>query len=198
MNTSRRTHLRCRSERGMLNRTVKRRIVAACFVVVSAMSAPFSASAASDPVRSLGDDVACALSMPASLTRHQSATLILTLHNRGEHTLAILKRNTPMEGWLADSLVVEHNGKAQPYIGAMAKRMPPDASEYLRLKPGTSKRFRVPLQRAYDVSVPGRYRVSWNGALMDAQVMRTPRQKIDLAALAPTSVACAPIAFERR
>ena len=182
----------------MVNRTLKRRIVAACFVAVSAMSAPFSASAASDPVRSLGDDVACALSMPASLTRHRSATLILTLHNRGEHTLAILKRNTPMEGWLADSLVVEHNGKAQPYIGAMAKRVPPEASEYLRLKPGMSKRFRVPLQHAYDVSVQGQYRVSWNGALMDAQVVRVPRQRINVATLVSTSIVCAPIAFERR
>jgi hypothetical protein len=161
-----------------------------------ASSSAIAQSAAVDAARHI--DLECQLSIPAKLTRHQSAILTISLHNRSEFAVAMLKRNTPMEGWLADSLVVEHDGKAQPYIGAMAKRMPPDASEYLRLKPGMSKRFRVALQRAYDVSAPRRYRVSWSGALMDAQVVRTPRQKIDLATLAPTSVACAPIAFERR
>ncbi len=170
------------------------------FVMASTLGAFVSSSAiaqsATDAARHI--DVDCQLSIPARLTRHQSATLTISLRNRSENTIALLKRNTPMEGWLADSLVVEHDGQPRPYIGAMAKRMPPDASEYLRLKPGTSKRFRVPLQRGYDVSAPGRYRVAWSGALMDAQVVTKAGARLDLSSPSAAHLACAPIIFVRR
>ena len=102
-------------------------------------------------------DFGCQLAFSAQLTRHQTATLTLTVQNQSRETLRLLKRSTPLEGRLADSLMVERGGQPMPYSGAMAKRMPPAAAEYLRLKPGASHRHRAALQPAYDVSQPRRY-----------------------------------------
>ena len=139
-------------------------------------------------------DIACQLAISARLTRNQPAVLVLTVQNHGTQTLRLLKRNTPLEGWLADSLVVERDGQPVPYTGAMAKRMPPTASEYLRLKPGASHRHRAPLQLAYDVSRPGSYRVQWRGDLMDA-FLGNGAPNPD--GLSPQTITCAAVSFVR-
>ena len=139
-------------------------------------------------------DIGCQLAMPARLSRAQPAVLTLTVHNRSKQTMKLLKRNTPFEGWLADSLIVERDGQPVPYSGAMAKRMPPTVAEYLRLKPGASHRHRAALQRGYDVSQPGSYRVQWRGELMDA-LLGNGAPNPDR--LSPHTVPCAAVAFVR-
>ena len=139
-------------------------------------------------------DIACQLAISARLTRNQPAVLVLTVQNHGTQTLRLLKRNTPLEGWLADSLIVERDGQPVPYSGAMAKRMPPTASEYLRLKPGASHRHRAALQPAYDVSRPGGYRVQWRGDLMDA-FLGNGAPNPD--GLSPQTISCAAVSFVR-
>ena len=139
-------------------------------------------------------DIGCRLAISARLTRNQPAELVLTVQNHGTQTLRLLKRNTPLEGWLADSLIVERDGQPVPYSGAMAKRMPPTASEYLRLKPGASHRHRAALQPAYDVSRPGSYRVQWRGDLMDA-FLGNGAPNPD--GLSPQTISCAAVSFVR-
>lgn len=139
-------------------------------------------------------DIDCQLAMPARLSRNQPAVLTLTVQNRSKQTLRLLKRNTPLEGWLADSLIVERDGQPVPYSGAMAKRMPPTASEYLRLKPGAIHRHRAALPRAYDVSQPGSYRVQWRGDLMDA-FLGNGAPNPDR--LSPQTISCAAVSFVR-
>jgi len=139
-------------------------------------------------------DIVCQLAIPAQLAHGQAAIATITLHNRSNQTLQLLRRNTPFEGWLADSLSVERNGQAVAYIGAMAKRMPPSASEYLHLKPGTRYSYRASLQDAYDVSATGRYRVDWRGEVMDAY-FGTRKPNPDH--MAAQTIACGAVSFER-
>lgn len=139
-------------------------------------------------------ELSCRLTMPTTLSRKEPAVPLLALRNVGKESVAILKRNTPLEGWLADSLIVTRDNQPVTYIGAMAKRMPPTADEYLRLKPGVRSRFRVLLQRGYDVSLPGRYQVQWKGELMDAQRGNNP---LSLTKAQPQTVACNVLTFTR-
>lgn len=108
--------------------------------------------------------------------------------------LQLLKRNTPLEGWLADSMTVERDGQVVPYIGAMAKRMAPSASEYLRLKAGARHIYRARLQDAYDVAAPGNYRVVWRGEIMDAF---SGTGKPDAERMLPHVLACPAVVFNR-
>lgn len=139
-------------------------------------------------------ELSCQLTMPITLGRKEPAVPVLALRNVGKDSVAILKRNTPLEGWLADSLIVTRDDQPVPYIGAMAKRMPPTAEEYLHLKPGARRRFRVILQRGYDVSLPGRYQVRWKGELMDAQMGNNP---VSMTLAQPQTVACNALTFTR-
>jgi hypothetical protein len=139
-------------------------------------------------------DVSCRLTMPSSLGRKEPAVPVLALRNNSKESVVILKRNTPLEGWLADSMTVTRDGQPIAYIGAMAKRMAPTAEEYLRLKPGERRRFRVMLQRGYDVSLPGTYQVRWRGELMDTQLGNGP---LSLTLARPQTVACNVLTFTR-
>ena len=67
-------------------------------------------------------DVSCRLTMPVTLGRKEPAVPVLALRNSGKEPVAILKRNTPLEGWLADSLIVTRDDEPVAYIGAMSKR----------------------------------------------------------------------------
>ncbi len=151
-------------------------------------------SAALSPVGVPLTDIVCHLAVPVRIARNQPAVLTITLHNRGQQTLKLLKRNTPFEGWLADSLNVERDGQMLPYTGAMAKRMPPLASEYQRIKPSGRYQQRVTLQGGYDVSLPGSYRVQWRGEVMDT-LFGAAKPNPDR--LSPQTIVCAAVTFVR-
>lgn len=139
-------------------------------------------------------DIVCTLSIRPQLSRDQPAVLTLTLHNRSKRLLQLLRRNTPLEGWLADSMTVERDGQQLPYTGAMAKRMPPSASEYLHLKAGARYVYRAKVQDAYDVAAAGSYRITWRGEVMDAFFGRgtpTPER------MSPQVISCPAATFIR-
>ena len=140
-------------------------------------------------------NITCQIAVPARLSHDQPAVVTLTLRNRSHKTLHLLRRNTPFEGWLADSFDVLRDGQAMPYVGAMAKRMPPSAAEYLTLKAGASYRYRAPLQRAYDVSRPGSYQVQWRGEIMDAYFGGARPNPDQMQA---TTISCAGTSFVRQ
>lgn len=138
--------------------------------------------------------LSCRASVPPTLRGTQPAVLTLLLHNEGRLPLYVLRRNTPLEGWLADSLTVTRDGELVPYTGAMAKRMPPQAAEYLVLKPGQRYRYRTRLAPAYEVGLAGRYQLQWRGELMDVRVAERPQPGHELHAL---TVACPTVEFVR-
>lgn len=140
------------------------------------------------------ESLSCSASMPARLRPGQTAVLTLTLRNDGRRTAYLLRRNTPFEGWLADSLVVERDGQPVPYIGAMAKRMPPSAAEYLALPAGKAFRFRASLPGGYDVAIAGNYRVQWRGELLDVAFGVRPQSGRELE---PATLPCPPVTFVR-
>lgn len=139
-------------------------------------------------------DIVCQFAIPTQIAQGQAAIATITLHNRSNQTLHLLKRNTPFEGWLADSLSVDRDGQAVAYIGAVAKRMPPSGLEYLHLKPGTRYSYRASLQNAYDVSASGRYRVNWRGEVMDAYF---GSRKPNTDHMTAQTIACGTVSFVR-
>lgn len=139
--------------------------------------------------------ITCSLAMPAALAPGQPAPLTLTLVNGSGKTLYLLKRNTPLEGWFADSMTVTHDGLTVPYAGAMAKRPPPTAREYVRLLPGKPLVHRLALDSGYDVSATGNYRLRWRGELMD---LRDRPAQAGTSTLAPVQLSCGEIAFTRQ
>lgn len=143
---------------------------------------------------SMPESLSCSASMPARLRPGQAAMLTLTLRNRGRQTAYLLRRNTPLEGWLADSIAVERDGQPVPYIGAMAKRMPPSPSEYLALRAGKTYRFRAALQGGYDVTAAGTYRAVWRGDVLDVVFGTRPQSGRELS---PATVSCNPVTFVR-
>ncbi len=104
----------------------------------------------------------------------------MTLHltNRTKHDVHILKRNTPLESFFADYLVVKKvAGKAMTpvaYQGPVAKRGVPTIKDYVHLAPGMHISQNVTLMPAYDVSLPGTYHVHWSGELLDAVIGNAP------------------------
>ena len=90
-----------------------------------------------------------------------------TLENRSGDTLRVLKWYTPLEGLNGRILEVTREGKPLPYLGRMVKRGPPAAEDYLSLGRGASASATFDLARAYDLSVPGRYRVAFAGRILD-------------------------------
>ncbi len=143
---------------------------------------------------SMPESLSCSASMPARLRPGQAAMLTLTLRNGGRQTAYLLRRNTPFEGWLADSVTVERDEKPVSYIGAMAKRMPPSLSEYLLLPAGKTYRFRAPLQGGYDVTAAGSYRVQWRGDVLDVVFGARPQSGRELS---PATLNCNPVTFIR-
>jgi peptidyl-Lys metalloendopeptidase len=145
------------------------------------------------------DGVVCTLSAPPTLARDAAAQITIVITNQSTHDIRILKRNTPLEDFLADYLRVDrtHEGKTVrvPYQGPVAKRAVPAASEYVHLAPQKSISRTFALSPAYDVSATGEYRVRWSGELLDATFDRatlTPDNPI------AAQIACNAAQFTRR
>lgn len=178
----------------MSNAALVRKLLCIGGVALALSSMTVNSAAAVTTVADNAADIVCQLSIPGQLPRGQPAVLTVTLHNRSKGMLKLLRRNTPLEGWLADSMTVERDGQALPYVGAMAKRAPPSASEYLRLKAGARFVYRASLQDAYDVTAAGSYRVVWRGEVMDAFF---GDRRPDPEHMSARQIACPAVAFVR-
>lgn len=139
--------------------------------------------------------ISCRLTLPAELTAAQPAVLTVTLHNQSPTPIYLLKRNTPLEGWLADSLQISRDGQRLPYAGAMAKRAAPTVAEYLVLQPRATHRQAITLAGGYDVTQPGKYVLAWSGQVMD---LRSRRNDIRPDTLAPVALGCNEVEFVRK
>jgi peptidyl-Lys metalloendopeptidase len=140
----------------------------------------------------------CALSVVPVITRDSPIHMTIQLTNRSSNFYHLLKRNTPLENFLADYLRVERieNGKpvTVPYQGPVAKRAVPSAKEYLALPPHKNFARTFALSPAYDVSLAGEYRLSWSGELMDAVIKPA---RINPENPTPARIQCDDIRFVR-
>jgi peptidyl-Lys metalloendopeptidase len=90
-----------------------------------------------------------------------------TLENLSAEPVWVLVWYTPLEGLLGNIFHVSRDGAELRYLGPLVKRGDPGADAYRRIEPGKSLAAEVDLAQAYDLSVPGEYRVEFVGRLAD-------------------------------
>lgn len=106
------------------------------------------------------DSIRCELQLPSRVTAGEGVTLSLRLSNPGSVAAAFLVWGTPFEGmWTGPSVTIERDGSPLEYRGPMVKRGAPAAEEYLRIPAGGHVDAELPLHEAFDLTVPGRYRI---------------------------------------
>jgi peptidyl-Lys metalloendopeptidase len=102
--------------------------------------------------------------------------LEMTLRNPGAKAIRFLNWGTPFEGgWFQPFVQVSLDGATITYGGAMVKRGDPEASDYVLLKSGASRRARLDLAEVFDLSRSGRYRVEPRITLHDVIEGDSPR-----------------------
>lgn len=113
----------------------------------------------------------CKIEAPVTAKVGGPVELTFTLSNSGEDKLAVLKWNTPFEGWFGQSFNVTRDGQWVAYQGAMVKRFRPSEEDYAELLPGKSLSAKVNMAEGYDMKAPGNYKLVFNGRLQDVQVL---------------------------
>lgn len=189
MNTSRRTPLPCHDPL-----THCRRLPGWLLhgLGLSLMSAAVLAAAPVDPTRTLD----CTLAIEPAAGADGGWQLRVDVHNGSDRDLRLLRWGTPFEGaWLAPLLRIERDGQPLDYHGAQVKRGPPQARDHWRLAAGGHAQATLALDPAWDVSAPGRYRVSaqW---LWQGQVAGTGKAHA-WQPFPPADARCPPLVFTR-
>jgi hypothetical protein len=139
----------------------------------------------------------CAVEAPARVAAGHSVVLRFTLSNPGPSPLQVLKWNTPFEGsWLAPFVELKRDGRPVPYQGAMVRRADPQADSYLRLEPHGSASAEIELAPAFEVSVPGRYRVQPKLHIVDLRVAHAGPVERPRAEHQGVDVACPAVQFQ--
>ena len=136
-------------------------------------------------------ELVCHLSAPARVISGKSVPLTFALANRGKITVNVLKVNTPLEGFYGKYLrVIGPHGELE-YNGAMVKRAAPTREDYLSIKPGATRSKTLDLTTAYDLKLPGKYELTFNGRLLDVTLGQIPRSFTE-----PLDVDCPSVRFE--
>lgn len=115
--------------------------------------------------------IQCHIEAPSQIKAGQSIPLKFKLTNQGKQGIAVLKWNTPLEGWFASSFKVTKDDQWVNYTGAMVRRFRPSEQDYVTLLPGKSVEQIANMTEGYDMNTPGHYRVTFNGRLQDVQVI---------------------------
>jgi peptidyl-Lys metalloendopeptidase len=107
-------------------------------------------------------DLEVSLSAPAAVAPASAAvTVQVTLTNRADHPVQVLRRETPLDGIKEDLFSIRRDGAAVAYLGRHYKWAAPQPSDFLTLAPAQSVSSVVDLATAYDFAVTGRYDVSY-------------------------------------
>jgi peptidyl-Lys metalloendopeptidase len=134
-------------------------------VVFAAIFAVVSQTAASTPIPA---SVSVFLNLDKSAYLTSDAVLLsVTIQNKGETPVQLLKWHTPVDGVQEPMFTVMRDGVAVKYIDRLYKRLPPTSADYITLQPGESLIREVDLAGSYDFSVTGNYSIrfdtaSWN------------------------------------
>ncbi len=124
----------------------------------------------------------CAFEAPAQAVAGQPVVLRFTLTNPpNAAAVQLLRWNTPLEGgWFAPFVAVTRDGRSLPYRRPSFKRGEPLAEHYLQLDAGASATAELDMTPAFDMSLPGRYRVTPRIRLIDvfrAGTAQPPRNR---------------------
>ena len=139
----------------------------------------------------------CSVEAPARVAAGQAVVLKFTLRNPGPAPLQVLKWDTPFEGsWLAPFVELTREGRPVPYQGPMVRRAEPKADSYLRLEARGSASAEIDLAPAFDVSVPGRYRVQPRLHIADLRVAHAGPVERPRAEHQGVDVACPAVQFQ--
>ncbi|WP_375773566.1 protease [Archangium gephyra] len=162
-----------------MNRGLIRWIALGCLTLGAGACAPRKdtapaqqppAQAAPEPQKenpAMAATLECVLSVPPSVRAGEPVELRFQLTNRTAQPLYVLKWRTPLEGLMGKDFEVTRDGAEVPFLGRMVKRGNPPADAYVTLAPGASVDAKVDLSQAYEMKQPGRYRIAFQGELMD-------------------------------
>lgn len=103
----------------------------------------------------------CELSVQAESPVNAPLPLVMTLTNRGEGPIEVLRWFTPFEGWFADAIDLVLADQPVSYKGPLAKRGEPGADDFFILGAGQQSRADADLTQVYDLSRPGVYHLSY-------------------------------------
>jgi hypothetical protein len=114
------------------------------------------------------------MNMANTIKAGDSVLLNFTVKNNSDSTLRFCKWHTPFEPLMSKYLEVKNEkGEEMDYKGAMAKRMmPPPESSYISLKPQDSIAAHADLLKAYAITAPGKYTVTYVGENMSGLHVR--------------------------
>jgi peptidyl-Lys metalloendopeptidase len=96
-----------------------------------------------------------------SLSAQSGLTVTVTLTNRANHPVHLLKWLTPVEGIHEPLFAVTRDGEEVAYVGRHYKRPAPRARDYVFLAAGESLSRTVDVADTYDMSVSGNYTVRY-------------------------------------
>ena len=100
--------------------------------------------------------------------------LKFTVYNNADTAQHFCKWHTPFEPLMSKYLDVKsENGEEVSYKGPMAKRMmPPPASSYMAVNAKDSAATTVDLLKAYDITKPAKYTITYVGQNMSGLVVK--------------------------
>ncbi|MFO1339731.1 MAG: hypothetical protein U1F53_16150 [Burkholderiaceae bacterium] len=138
----------------------------------------------------------CTLAAPARVVAGEPVVLRFSFSNPGPSPLQVLRWNTPFEGaWLAPFVELTRDGRPVSYQGPMVKRAEPGPDSYLRIEAHSAATAEIELAPAFDVSLPGRYRVQPRLHLADVRVARAGPVERPRAEHVGTDLACPAVSF---
>ncbi len=138
----------------------------------------------------------CTLVAPAQVLVGEPVRLQFKLSNPGPAPLLVLRWNTPFEGaWLAPFVELTRDGRPVPYQGPMVKRAEPGPDSYLRIEARSVASAEIELAPAFDVSLPGRYRVQPRLHLADVRVAHAGPVERPRAEHVGSDLACPAVSF---
>ena len=103
----------------------------------------------------------------ASLGKSDDVVVKVTFTNTSGSPQYVLKSHTPFEEVDAPLFEITRDGQKVRYLGAIAKRAAPTASDYFLLKPGASYSVRVELSALYDMATTGDYAIRYHAVSPD-------------------------------
>ena len=115
---------------------------------------------------------------------NEAVPIRVTVSNTGASDAKILRWLTPVDGVRADLFSVTLDGEPVEYMGILAKRAAPTASDYITLKSGETLDYTVNLADYYDLSQGGYYQIAYRAESFDAPAVRRQSVKLKSASVA--------------
>ena len=91
--------------------------------------------------------------------------IIFTITNNSDKKYNFCYWQTPLEKSFTSSFFeITHDDKIIKYSGKMIKRVPPQKTDYLLLKPKRSISEEISLREGYDIDKKGKYKITFKGS----------------------------------